>query len=191
MSTRGSGGAAGSFSPEALTAAAGCRKRTDAGVDIADGSRIRRAEGIDAGGVGLLHPPRTVNDVVEHHQHAAAARLRRGGDLHRLIEIGGAIGADRRRRAHRADQHHRHVGGKNRLQEEAVSSMVSVPWVITIPSASLLSIAVLMRATRSNQTLSFMSCDPIEAICSAVICATLSRPGTAAARFAPLTLPES
>ena len=67
-------------------------------------------------------------------------------------------------------------------RKNAVSSMVSVPWVITTPSAFPSAKSALMRLARLIQTSSFMSWLPMLAICSAVSVASFSIPGTASIR---------
>jgi hypothetical protein len=76
-------------------------------------------------------------------------------------------------------------------RKNAVSSMVSVPWVMTMPSASPFLKACSIRLARSIQTLSFMSWLPMLETWSVDRSASFSMPGTAAMRSSPETWPAS
>ena len=77
-----------------------------------------------------------------------------------------------------------------RSKKNAVSSMVSVPWVITTASAAPLASATRIRARSANHTLSLMSCEPTAAICSASSAASVSMPGAPATRSAMDAAPD-
>lgn len=74
-------------------------------------------------------------------------------------------------------------------RKNAVSSMVSVPWVTTAPSISFLANRSLIRLASFTQTSSFMSWLPILEICSALSFAILSMPGTASIRSRAVASP--
>jgi hypothetical protein len=75
-------------------------------------------------------------------------------------------------------------------RKNAVSSIVSVPCVITTASASPLPNSALIRCASLTQTSSFMSWLPMFEICSAVSFASFSIPGTASIRSCAVTCPE-
>ena len=77
-----------------------------------------------------------------------------------------------------------------RFRKYPVSSMVSVPWVITIPSTSGMATSSLTRRASFSQTSSFMSWEPMFAICSPRRVASFLAWGTAARSCSTPTWPE-
>jgi hypothetical protein len=65
-----------------------------------------------------------------------------------------------------------------RFRKYPVSSIVSVPWVMTIPSTSGRACSSFTRRASLIQTASFMSWLPMLAICSPFTVAIFSIPGT-------------
>ena len=92
-----------------------------------------------------------------------------GGGGHRVVQVARAVGADRRGRPHRADQHHRLVALDHQVQEVrgllhgvgAVGDDDAVD-VVARPARSL------TRLASFSQTASFMSWLPMLATCSPV-----------------------
>ena len=76
-------------------------------VGMAEHAEIRRAERLQAQGGGLRHLPRGMDLVVQHHQHAHAARIRAGGDADGVDQVHAGVAGQRAGGALRADQHHR------------------------------------------------------------------------------------
>ncbi len=68
--------------------------------------------------------------------------------------------------------------------------MVSVPWVITMPSTSGMAASSLTRRASFSQTSSFMSCEPMFATCSPRIAASFLAWGTAARSWSTPTWPD-
>ncbi len=66
-----------------------------------------------------------------------------------------------------------------RFRKYAVSSMVSVPCVMTMPSTSAIAPSSLTRLASFSHTSSFMSCDPMLEICSPLSIASFFACGTA------------
>ena len=69
--------------------------------------------------------------------------------------------------------------------------MVSVPWVMTMPSTSSLASSALTRLASVSHTSSFMSWEPILTTCSPCTSATFFISGTAAISVSMATLPAS
>jgi hypothetical protein len=67
-----------------------------------------------------------------------------------------------------------------RFRKYAVSSIVSVPCVITTPATSGIATSALTRFASFSQTSSFMSCEPMLEICSPRRFAIFRASGTAA-----------
>jgi hypothetical protein len=67
-----------------------------------------------------------------------------------------------------------------RFRKYAVSSIVSVPCVMTTPATSGIAVSSLTRRASFSHTSSFMSCDPMFEICSPRILASFLACGTAA-----------
>ena len=76
-------------------------------VDMAERTEIERAKGLQPIGRGLDDVARGVDLVIEHGEHALAARLRRSRDAQGIDEVHAGIGTERARRTLRPDQHHR------------------------------------------------------------------------------------
>ena len=68
--------------------------------------------------------------------------------------------------------------------------MVSVPWVMTMPSTSAIAPSSLTRLASFSQTSSFMSCEPMFATCSPRIVASFLAWGTAARSWSTPTWPD-
>ena len=81
--------------------------------------RRRRPKGAGGGGVGLLHPGGGVDQVVEGDEDALAAEGGIGGAGDGGMEVRGAVGAGKRRIAHRAGDDHGHVAPVEEVEEEA------------------------------------------------------------------------
>ena len=77
-----------------------------------------------------------------------------------------------------------------RSRKYAVSSIVSVPCVMTIPSALPLFSSSFTRLASFSQTSLFISCEPMFEICSPFIVAILFISGTAAMSLSTVTVPE-
>ena len=71
-----------------------------------------------------------------------------------------------------------------------MSSIVSVPWVITKPSTSLDFASSLMRLASFSMMSKLMSCEPTFEICSPLIVARSAIPGTAAIIVSMVTAPD-
>ncbi len=68
--------------------------------------------------------------------------------------------------------------------------MVSVPWVMTMPSTPAVGSSSLMRWASLSMMAKLMSCEPTLAICSPLTLARSVMPGTAASMASMLTAPE-
>ena len=77
-----------------------------------------------------------------------------------------------------------------RLRKYAVSSIVSVPCVMTMPSTSFIAVSSLIRRASLNQTSSFMSWEPMLEICSPRRFASFFAWGTAARSWSTPTWPD-
>ncbi len=77
-----------------------------------------------------------------------------------------------------------------RFRKYAVSSIVSVPWVMTTPATSGIATISLMRRASFSQTASFMSWEPMLAICSPRRFASFFAWGTAARSWSTPTWPD-
>src|SRR5579884_3902291 len=87
-------------------------------VDMAERAEIEAAKRLNAIGRGLYHVARGVDFVVEHDEHALAARFRRPGDAQRVVEVHPGIAAERAGRALRTDQHYRPIDPQRQVEEE-------------------------------------------------------------------------
>ena len=83
-----------------------------------DQATHRRQERLDRRRARLRQRVRGMDPVVHDDENAAALRGRVDGDADRVIEVQRAVGADGRRRAHRADQHDGLVALDDEVQEE-------------------------------------------------------------------------
>ena len=86
-------------------------------VGMTEHAEIGRLEGLRAGAVRLGDLARGVDLVVEHRQHAHAARFRRAGDAHRVQQVEEGVGREPRGRALRPHQHHRLVRLDGEIEE--------------------------------------------------------------------------
>ncbi len=77
-----------------------------------------------------------------------------------------------------------------RLRKYAVSSIVSVPCVMTTPSTSVIAMSSLTRRASLSHTSSFMSCEPMFEICSPLRFASFLAWGTAARSCSTPTWPD-
>jgi len=77
-----------------------------------------------------------------------------------------------------------------RFRKYAVSSMVSVPWVMTTPATSGIAASSFTRLASLSQTSSFMSCEPMFEICSPRRLASFLACGTAASSCSTPTWPD-
>ena len=84
----------------------------------ADQAAHRRQERLDRRRARLRQRVRGMDPVVHDDHDAAALRGRIDGDADRVVEVQRAVGADGRRRAHRADQHDGLVALDDEVQEE-------------------------------------------------------------------------
>ena len=73
-------------------------------------AQVARLKGFDAVGGGLRDVAAIENRIVHHQQAAAAIGTRIGGDFDGVDQIQITVRADRRRRAHGTDHHHRLIG---------------------------------------------------------------------------------
>ncbi len=87
-------------------------------VDMAERAEIERAKGLHPVGRGLDDVARGVDLVVEHGEHAFAARLGRSGDAQGIDEVHSGVGTERARRALRPDQHHRLGDRQGQVQKK-------------------------------------------------------------------------
>src|SRR5579885_3180376 len=119
-------------------------------VDMAERAEIEAAKRLNAIGRGLYHVARGVDFVVEHDEHALAARFRRPGDAQRVVEVHPGIAAERAGRALRTDQHYRPIDPQRQVEENAVSSSVAVPCGMTKPAMAGSSRAIRWISARSS-----------------------------------------
>ncbi len=83
----------------------------------ADEAGFGRDEGLHVGGVALGDGPGAVDVVVGDDQHAASLGLRIGRDADGVVDVQRPVGAERRRRPHRAGEHDRLVGLHDQVEE--------------------------------------------------------------------------
>ncbi len=88
-------------------------------VEQADANQagLRRDEGLDIGGVALGDGAGAVDVVVGDDQHAAALRPLVGGDADGVVDVERTVGAEGRRRSHRAGEHDRLVALDDEVEE--------------------------------------------------------------------------
>ena len=85
---------------------------------MAERAKIERAKGLHPVGRGLDDVARGVDFVIEHREHALAARLGRPGDAQRADEVHRGVRAKRAGRALRSDEDDRLSDGERQVQKK-------------------------------------------------------------------------